>query len=90
MAQLGGDKDGPRQSGAKSDEPPQKKVQRQPYVNWFTKDLWPAIEKTLKETNFHTGETVKLLRMRHPTQILGSSIVGVFTKSSPGRRWTAS
>jgi len=62
----GGDKDGPRQSGAKSDEPPQKKVRRQPYVNWFTKDLWPTIEKTLKETNFHTGETVKLLRMRHP------------------------
>jgi len=29
----GGDKDGPRQSGAKSDEPPQKKVRRQPYVN---------------------------------------------------------
>ncbi|CAM6012500.1 unnamed protein product [Sphagnum balticum] len=29
MAQLGGgDKDGPRQSGAKSDEPPQKKVPR--------------------------------------------------------------
>jgi hypothetical protein len=62
----GGDKDGPRQSGAKSNEPPQKKVWRQPYVNWFTKDLWPAIEKTLKETNFHTGETVKLLKMRHP------------------------
>jgi hypothetical protein len=61
----GGDKDGPPQSGAKSDEPPQKKVRRQSYVNWFTKDLWPAIEKTLKETNFHTGETVKLLRMRH-------------------------
>jgi hypothetical protein len=62
----GGDKDGPRQFGAKSNEPPQKKVRQQPYVNWFTKDLWPAIEKMLKETNFHTGETVKLLRMRHP------------------------
>ncbi|CAM6018583.1 unnamed protein product [Sphagnum balticum] len=79
----GGDKDGPRQPGAKSDEPPQKKVQRQPYVNWFTKDLWPTIEKTLKETNFHTGETVKLLRMRHPNPNPGQQYSGgVYEKLS--------
>ncbi|CAM6013192.1 unnamed protein product [Sphagnum balticum] len=78
-----GDKDGLRQSGAKSDEPPQKKVRRQPYVNWFTKDLWLAIEKTLKETNFHMGETVKLLKMRHPNPNPGQQYSGgVYEKLS--------
>jgi hypothetical protein len=78
-----GDKDGPHQFRAKSDEPPQKKVRWQPYVKWFTKDLWPAIEKTLKETNFHTGETVKLLRMRHPNPNPGQQYSGgVYEKLS--------
>lgn len=60
--------------GAEGDGPPKKKVRR--YVNWFTKDLWPAIEKTLKETNFNTGETVKLLKMRHPNPIPGQQYNG--------------
>ncbi len=58
-------------------------MRRQPYVNWFTKDLWPAIEKTLKGTNFHTGETVKLLRMRHPNPNPGQQYNGgVYEKLS--------
>jgi hypothetical protein len=45
--------------------------------------LWPAIEKTLKETNFHTGETMKLLRMRHPNPNPGQQYSGgVYEKLS--------
>jgi hypothetical protein len=61
--------------GAEGDGPPKKKVRR--YVNWFIKDLWPAIEKILKETNFNTGEMVKLLKMRHLNPIPGQQYNGV-------------
>jgi hypothetical protein len=45
--------------------------------------LWPAIEKTLKETNFHTGETVKILKMTHPNPNPGQQYsVGVYEKLS--------